>query len=231
METIVPTEVQIQIAETKVMSDAYGNYTITNPEEYQGSAEDLRKIKSKAKELDGLRKSLTKPIDESKKRIMELFKEPLEYLTSAEACVKKAMISWQTEQEKIRQAEQTKLAEMQRKEEEKLRQQAAKEAAKAESLKTDAAKANAAAKAEELKAKAEAISSMTTTVESKVQEVSGVSTRKVWKFQITDVNEIPREYMIPDEKYIGQIIRASAGKKEITGIRIYSENVISSKAS
>jgi len=231
MEAIVPTEVQVQIAETKVMSDAYSNYAITNSEEYQGSAENLRKIKSKAKELDGLRKSLTKPIDESKKRIMELFKEPFEYLTRAESHVKKAMIGWQADQEKVRQAEQARLAEIQRKEAEKLQQQAAKEAARVGSLKTDAAKANAAAKAEALKAKAEVVSNMTTTVESKIQEVSGISTRKMWKFEITDVNKIPREYMIPDEKYIGQIVRASAGKKEIPGIRVYSENMILSRAS
>lgn len=226
----VSTEIQVQIAETKVMSDGYNNYAIETAEKYQGAADDLRKIKSRTKELDETRKSLTRPIEESKKRIIALFKEPLDYLKRAEDAVKRAMVGWQNEQEKIRQAEQARLADIQRQEAEKLRLEAAKEAARVEKLKTAAAKANAAAKAEELKAKAEAVAAIEPVVESNVEDVAGISTKKVWKFKIVDLNKIPRKYMIPDEKYIGQIVRASKGTETIEGIEIYSENVISSRA-
>ncbi len=229
MEAIIPAEVQVRIKEIETALITYTNYVVDSPQKYQTSAEDLKIIKGKAKELDETRKSLTKPLDESKKKIMQLFKAPLEFLTKAEGCVKRAMIGWQNEQERLRQEEQARLAEIQRKESEKLQRQAAQEAAKAESLKTEKGKADALAKAEELKAKAEDVTSMTPTVESKVEDVEGVSTRKAWKFKIVDADKIPREYLIPDEKYIGQIVRASAGKKQIDGVEIYSENVISSR--
>ncbi len=231
METIVvPTEVQIQITKSKELSDRYSDYAIVNAQAYQYAAGDLRKIKAKSKELTETRMSLTRPIEESKKKIIALFKKPLDYLIEAEGLVKKAMVGWQTKQEELRRMEEERLAAIQRKEAEKLRQQAEKEAARAESLKTDKAKANAAAKAEELKAQAEATVAIAPVVESKVEEISGISTRKNWKFKIIDANQIPREYMIPDEKYIGQIVRVSKGQKAIPGIEIYSEDVISSRA-
>jgi len=229
VESVVPVEVQKKIQETEALSTAYAGYSIDCPEKYQASAADLKLIKTKFKELTDTRMSLTRPIEESKKRIIALFQRPLDFLSQAELSIKKAMVGWQTEQERIRRAEQARLDEIQRKEAEKLRQQAEKEAARAESLKTEKGQAAALAKAEELKAKAEVVTSITPTVESKVEEVEGVSTRKIWKFKIVDVNKIPREYLIPDEKYIGQIVRASKGKKLIEGIEIYSEDVISSR--
>lgn len=52
----------------------------------------------------------------------------------------------------------------------------------------------------------------------------GVSSSQVWKFRITDVDKIPREFMVPDEKMIGQIVRASKSKTNIPGIEAYPED-------
>ncbi len=230
METALSTEVQTKIKESEALSTTYDNYAIVSAEQYQYSAEDLKKIKAKAKELTDTKMSLTRPIEESKMKIIALFKKPLDFLANAESFVKKAMVVWQTEQEKIRRAEEARLAEIQRVEAEKLRVKAEKEAARAESLKTEKAREAAKAKAEELNAQAEATTAVAPIVESKVEEVSGISTRKVWKFEIQEIDKLPREYMIPDEKYIGQIVRASKGKKEIPGAKIYSEDTIASRA-
>ena len=226
---IVPAEVQTKIRETTESLSIYDNYTIDSIEKYRVSADDVKAIKAKYKELDDTRKSLTAPIEESKKKIIALFKPPLDFLKRAEEAVKKAMVTWQTEQEKIRRAEEQRLAEIQRKEAEKLQAQAAKEAARAEKLKTDKARAAAQAQAEKLQAEAVAVTSIAPVVESNVEEVAGISTRKIWKFKILNVDDIPREYMIPDEKFIGQIVRASKGKKAIPGIEIYSEGIIASR--
>lgn len=51
----------------------------------------------------------------------------------------------------------------------------------------------------------------------------GVSSAQNWKFRITDVNKIPREYMIPDQTAIGQVVRALKGKTVIPGIEVYPE--------
>lgn len=228
-EVIVPVEVQTKIKETTESLSIYYNYIVDSPEKYRASAGDLQIIKAKTKELEETRMSLTRPIEEGKKKIIAFFKKPLDFLKQAEASVKKAMVVWDTEQEEKRLAEERRLAEIQRQEAERLRQQAAKEAARAESLKTEKAKANAKVQAEKLLAEAVVVTAIAPVVESNAEEVSGISKRKNWKFRIINANDIPREYLIPDEKYIGQIVRASRGKKEIPGIEIYSEDIIASR--
>ncbi len=229
IEAIVPVEVQTKIKETTESLSIYDNYIVDSPEKYRTGADDVRAIKAKAKILEETKMSLTRPIEEGKKKIIALFKKPLDFLKQAEASVKKAMVLWDTEQEKKRLAEERRLAEIQRQEAERLRQQAAKEAARAESLKTEKAKSNAKAQAEKLQAEAVAVTAIAPVVESNAVEVSGISKRKNWKFRIINANDIPREYLIPDEKYIGQIVRASKGKKEIPGIEIYPEDIITSR--
>ena len=45
--------------------------------------------------------------------------------------------------------------------------------------------------------------------------------RAVWKWKIVDVDALPRDWMIPDEKAINGAVRA--GLRSIPGIRIYEE--------
>lgn len=234
METKIKDPVEIAMRETETtqaLCETYDNYIIDSPDAYQASAEDLKSIKAKIKELTETRFSLTRPLEESKKKIIALFKVPLDFLARAEAKVKKGITGWHQQQEEIRLAEEQRLAEMQRQEAEKLRKQAEKEAVKAEALKTEKGRAEAKAKAEKLQAEAVATTAMTPTVESKVEDISGISKRRDWKFEIIDASQIPREYMIPDEKYIGLIVRASKGKKEIPGVKIFYEDNISSRSS
>ena len=56
-----------------------------------------------------------------------------------------------------------------------------------------------------------------------VPKAEGVSSSQVWKFRITNVDLIPREYMVPDEKAIGQIARALKNKTNIPGVEVYPE--------
>ena len=66
-------------------------------------------------------------------------------------------------------------------------------------------------------------------VKNEVPKVSGVSTRYIWKFKIVDEKKIPREYLTPDEKSIGAIVRARQGKVEIPGVKAYREAVVSAR--
>lgn len=61
-------------------------------------------------------------------------------------------------------------------------------------------------------------------VQRQVPKTVGVSSSQMWKFRITDVDKIPREFMVPDEKMIGQIVRASKSKTNIPGIEVYTED-------
>jgi hypothetical protein len=59
---------------------------------------------------------------------------------------------------------------------------------------------------------------------TQVPKAERVSGSKVWKYRVTDEMQIPREYLMVDEKKLGQIVRALKDKTSIPGIEAYSEN-------
>ena len=56
-------------------------------------------------------------------------------------------------------------------------------------------------------------------------KLAGSSERTYWKFQITDEAALPREYLMPDEKKIGQVVRAMKEKAvgHIPGVYAYPD--------
>ena len=226
---LITTEAKQTAEQTEALAKGYDNYAIVSIESFQYAAVDLSTVKAKAKDLEALRKSLTKPLDESKKKIMEFFNKPKEFLVNAEKSIKSAMIGWQNEQTRLRQAEQERLAEIQRKESERLRVLAEAESARIASLKTQADKILAAKKVAELTQQSEAVAEQEAIIIPEPETVKGLSTRKVWKYEVVDINQLPAEYLIADDKMIGQMVRATQGKVPISGVRIYSEDTIISR--
>lgn len=60
-------------------------------------------------------------------------------------------------------------------------------------------------------------------VRREVPKTEGVSVSQNWKFRITNEALIPREYMMPNEKLLGQLARATKDKTNIPGIEVYPE--------
>ncbi len=54
---------------------------------------------------------------------------------------------------------------------------------------------------------------------------NGPTFREVWQFEIERADLIPRAYLIPDEKKIGQVVRAMKNQANIPGIKVYSKRV------
>jgi hypothetical protein len=214
-DQIIPVEAQTKVAESTELAERYANFSITTAEIYANAGEDMKAIKAKTKELDTLRKSLTKPLDESKKRIMEFFRPPLKALADVEGAINFAMVDWLQEQEKIRRAEEARLQEAQRKEAERLQKLAAKAEQRGDENKK-----------EEFEGRAAVVQSTTPAVATKVEKIAGLRTRTDWKFRIVDVNKIPREYMMPNEKAIGEVARATKGAIKIEGVEFYPEEKI-----
>lgn len=187
---------------------------ITNQIEYEQAGEHLKSVKADYKKLEELRLSMTRPIDESKRKIMELFRIPLDKLVNAESWLKKVMLIYQQTQERLRQEQERKLQEKAEKE----RQEALR---KAEQAREQGKEANA----EKLEEKANNI--IAPVLAPTIEKVSGVTTKKIWKFEVIDENLIPHKYLIPDLAKIGKEIRACGDSIKISGIRIYSEEVIS----
>lgn len=202
----------------RMLADA-ADFTIDSPELYAAAAEDLQRVKSLAKQVEETRVSITGPLDKAKKAVDALFKGPKDFLAQAEQSLKGAMLTWDTEQERIRAEEQrraeearrveaARLAEEQRQREEESRRRdeearrleeearaaaAAGDAQKAEQLQQQAvAEANAASDAA---CDAHALQQTADVISMPVaapapQKVSGISTSKTVDFEVTSLHEL-----------------------------------------
>ena len=212
---IVPIEAVRKAEEMEALPALYENYEILTTRAYTDAGSDLKEIKAKRKELDTLRKSLTKPLDESKKRIMDFFRKPLDCLKVAEASVSSAMVAWAKEEELQRKAEEDRLRELQR-----------KEAARLARLAEAAEKRGDTKKAAEFDNRSEEVAFAAPVIPPKTTKVAGLAMVEVWKYRITDVNKIPREYMIPNETMLGQTARTTKGLIKVEGVEFYSEESV-----
>jgi hypothetical protein len=258
MESIVPVDVQNKASEIEKFAAAYENYAIETADKFQTAAQDLQAVKSKAKELDAKRKSLTAPLDETRKGIMDFFRRPLEVLANAEAAIKKAMTDFQAELARKQRAEQDRLNRIAEQEENKRRaekecqerewrakeeakrQEAARLSEEASKMKSEQDKQVAWATADKLRREADAAAAKAAERQQQAAEVhieapvvaktevsaAGIQMRENWKFRIIDVNKIPRELLIPDEKKLGEIAKANKSLAKVDGIEFYNEPVI-----
>ena len=58
-------------------------------------------------------------------------------------------------------------------------------------------------------------------------KVEGVSFRSTWKWRLVDAAQLPRQYLIPDDKAIGAVVRAMGPRTSIPGITVYEERISS----
>lgn len=246
-DPIVEREIEELSTRAELIEKDFAGYAIQNNEGYAFAGEHLKKIKSLSAEIEAKRVSLTKPLNESLKKLNEFFKALAARPIAAEANIKNAMLKFQREQEEIRRKEEARLQEQARKEEERQRkikeeqerawrekEEAARKeaerlaaegkAAEAEKARLEAEKAKS--KAEERAEQAASVFVPAPIVESQVQKVNGIKTRTEWKFRIVDPRQIPADFLIPDEKAIGAFIRATKGTRPIRGVEIYSEELM-----
>lgn len=85
----------VEVAEQIKERLSFETYSVASPIQYTHAARDLRTIKEKFKELETLRKSMTRPLDESKAQIMNFFRAPLATLERAERIIKERMLEYQ----------------------------------------------------------------------------------------------------------------------------------------
>ena len=95
-----------QIAELEASA---GALTIETAEQLQASSTMLSAIKARQKDMTDLRLSITRPQDEAKRRVMEVFKPALDRLGAAEQKIKSAVLTYTQEVERKRREEQARL--------------------------------------------------------------------------------------------------------------------------
>ena len=196
---------------------------ITSQLEYETAADVLKKIKSRYKEIEGQRKEITAPLDNAKKAVMDLFRNPLELLEKAEKTVKGLMIGYTEEQERKAREEQRKLEELARK-------KAEDERKKLEAQKARAKASGKEEKAETIQEKNENIQPVFVPVIAPVIETpKGVSYREKWTAKVIDENLIPREYLIVNQSALDKVAQATKGSIKIAGVEFVSEKILASR--
>ena len=197
--------------------------TISNQSDYEAASAVLSEVKSRYKELDAQRKEITKPIDAAKKAVMDLFKTPLELLEKAESKIKGLMIGYTNEQERKAREEQARLQRLADAEAAKQKKILEEKIARAEaSGKTE--------KAEELQMQKETIIPIVAPIIApQIETPKGVSYRDQWSAEVTDINLVPREYLIANMPALNKMAQATKGTLSIPGVKFTSTKILASR--
>lgn len=206
-------EVQHLTGDTGKLLELYQDYEVETQADYLAGANDLKAIKAMQKKIEEERKAITGPMDASKKAVMDFFRPFTAKLGSAEVVIKSRLLAW-------KEIEDRKVREAQRLENERAEKAAAK-------LRKEAEVAEAkgkTARSEILEERAEVVQAAP--LAPAAPKVEGISTRTVWRFEVTHPNMVPDKYLLIDEKKIGGVVRALKGDTDIPGVRVYSEQVM-----
>ena len=207
---------QEQELNTEISGVIAGNVyeKITKAQELDNAGIYLKFVKAKYKEIEAARLAITRPLDESKKRTMEMFAPYLERLKGLEKQVIEAMGTYQQEVEAINQA----------------RLEAARAEAQAEAEKQRKANEARAKTLEDAGLSEAAEVARTAEVALDIEPVhqfktkaTGVTQRINWKYEIIDAEAVPRSYLMVDEAKVGLAVRSQKGEIAIPGVRVYSE--------
>lgn len=219
--TNIPTEQDVSNALVPYQLPVPPNpIVVSNEIEYAQAADVLKDVIRRKKELDTLRRSITKPLDDAKKSVQAMFTPVLDQYTDAENFLRRGMIEYSSQKEKAR-----------REQEAKLRDEHAKELAQAE---TAAAEAAERGDYHQARAALVTVAPPIPTVVSAAPKVSGISTRSVWKGEVEDLMEFLL-YVVENDAYhlisvnqsaIDAMARASKGTARLPGVVFKEEQTL-----
>lgn len=86
---------------------------------FESAGEELQAIKALQKKVEDQRTAITKPMNDALKAVNDFFRAPAQFLVQAEAAIKRPMVTWTSEQERLaaearREAERLAAAERER---------------------------------------------------------------------------------------------------------------------
>lgn len=154
------------------------SFEVVDDATFELGGEELQAIKRKAAALEEQRKAITKPMDDAKKAVMDLFRGPTDLLAKAEGVLKGKLLGYQAEQ-------QRKAAEQRRILEQAAAAERAKLAAEAQRLEAEGRAGEAVVQ----RAIAEMVVAQPTTVAA-APKVAGLATRTTIEFEVVDLLQL-----------------------------------------
>lgn len=191
------------------------NLVIKTAAGYEQAAELLKSVKGSLATIEDARTRITKPLNDALRETNAQAKAAAAPFLADEQAIKRAMIAYSDEQDRLRQEEQRRANEAARKEQERLQGIADRAAAKGQENKAEVFADRAAAV-------------VAPVAQQAAPKVSGISIPKVWTFEITDEALIPREYLEVNETKIRKVVTALKKDTVIPGVRVFEVKRIAS---
>lgn len=198
---------------------------IDTPEQLTASSALLTKIKGRQKALATLRLSITRPMDDAKKRVIEVFQPAVDRLVGAERTIKGAVLTYTQEQERLRREAQSKLDADAERERIQLRSQA-----------EEHRESGRDGRAETLEQRAETVKAPTV---APADVPSGaVHVRVTWHAEVTDLAALakacaegqqPIGLIQPDMTALNALARALKAGLSIAGVRAVAEEGVTAR--
>lgn len=191
--------------------------SIKTMDDYVRAGEIMLTIKAIRKKITETFKPIKQKMDAAKQEVLDQERAADAPLKEAESWLSPQIITWNREQERIRQEEEARLREIARKEEEERQLQ-------------EAILAEQSGQKEEAEAIISApVQAAPVVVPKAVPKVAGMSIRDNWKFRIINEKLIPREYLKVDEVKIGLVVRGMKAMTNIPGVEVYNEGTVSGR--
>lgn len=196
---------------------------IKTTSDYESAARMLLAIKEIRKKIESVFKPIKQKMDAAKKEVMDQEKAADAPLKEAEAWIKPLMVSYDTEQEAIRVAEQRRLQEEARKRDEDERMAAALAAEMDGDIMG----------AEEILNEDAFVPPVI--VSKAIPTVQGISYREVWKYQVTDIMElvravakgtVPISAIQANDVFLGQQVRSMKSIMNYPGVKVWAEKTL-----
>lgn len=225
------------ITRAEMTLDIAREFTIDSAAMYEASADELRSIKKRVKELEDTRMAMTRPLDESKKRIMDLFRKPLEILQEAESVIKTSRLKFEraeAERQRKLQAEAAAAAAAERARLQAEADAAAAAAAEAQAQGDVEMAASMQVQAEVAQATAEVV--VAPTISTLPAKSAGISKRKQWGAEVYDLQELVKfvaerpdliGLLLPNQKALNDMAKALKDGMSIPGVRATDKEIVS----
>lgn len=187
--------------------------TVSNVEDYEMAGSFLQLIAKRYRQIEEVFDPIVAKAHATWKEACSQRSKLLEPLDQAKKCVNEKLRTFDQEQDRIRRQEEARLAEEAKK---KIDDDAIREA---EALRA-AGEPELADMALQVAAEAPA---PVVVLPSSTPKMAEMQSRTNWKFRIVNEALIPREYLSPDEKKIGAVVRSQKAMAKIPGVQVYSE--------
>ena len=175
---------------------------ITTVDDLKPATDDLSLIAKLKKAMEEKRKEYVKPLQDHVKSVNDAFKTLMEPIETADTITRGKILAFQLKQKLIREEQE-----------------------KINALRMEAAKKEMELKGE-LTESVDLVEVIPELAKKTTTDMGSAGMRDNWKWEVVDISQVPREYLMINAGVLTPIVKASKGIIVIPGIRVFNEPII-----